>query len=186
MEDTQIVALYKQRDESAIKNTEEKYGRYLLKIAMNILADFEDSKESVNDTYLKAWNSIPPHLPRVLSTFLGKITRQTSIDIYRKRTSQKRQGTQYALSLAELEECIPAGGGPEQEFDENLLAETINNFLRSLPEDTCHLFIGRYYFADPLREVATYCNMSESKAKSLLHRTRLHLKEHLEKEGYTL
>ena len=93
MQDERIVELYWQRDESAIQETEQKYGSYLTKIAYNILSDLEDSKESVNDTYMKAWNSMPPHKPNILSTYLGKITRQVSIDILRKRNSLKRQAS---------------------------------------------------------------------------------------------
>ena len=104
MEDYQIVELYWKRDQQAIRETENKYGHYLTKIALNILADLEDSKESVNDTYLKAWNSMPPHKPGILATYLGKITRQVSIDIFRKRTSKKRQPSQYALCLREARE----------------------------------------------------------------------------------
>lgn len=186
MEDAQIVELYWQRDEAAIQKSDEKYGRYLTKIAMNILADFEDSRESVNDTYSKAWNAMPPHKPDILSTFFGKITRQTSIDIYRKRASQKRHGSEYTLSLSELEECIPGGGNPQQELEGSLLADTINAFLRTLPESARNVFVGRYYFADSIREVAAYCDMSESKVKSILYRTRFKLKEYLEMEGFSI
>lgn len=109
MEDEAIVALYWERKENAIGETEKKYGRYLMKTAYRILADEEDSKESVNDTYWKAWNSMPPHKPKSLATYLGKITRQVSIDRFRKRTCAKRKGSVYALSLSELEECVSAG-----------------------------------------------------------------------------
>ena len=186
MDDAQIVALYWQRDENAIQKSNEIYGRYLTKIAFQVLANIEDSKESVNDTYLKAWNSMPPHKPNILSTYLGKITRQVSIDTYRKRSSQKRQGSQYALSLSELEDCIPGNVNPEQEVEASELSDCINAFLHSLPSDTRHAFIGRYFFLDSTREVAAYCGMSESKLKSILHRTRLKLKEYLEKEGFSI
>ena len=106
MQDEMIVDLYWQRNENAILETEQKYGPYLTKIAYNILADFEDSKERVNDTYLKAWNSMPPHRPSVLSTYLGKITRQLSIDWLRTQNRAKRKSSEYALSLSELEDCV--------------------------------------------------------------------------------
>lgn len=109
MKDDVIVSLYWKRDEQAIQVTEKKYGRYLAKIAHNILADWEDSKECVNDTYWKAWNSIPPHKPNMLSTYLGKITRQLAIDIYRKRNSSKRKKSEYTVSVTELEDCLSAG-----------------------------------------------------------------------------
>ncbi|MBQ3569598.1 MAG: hypothetical protein IJA20_02870, partial [Methanocorpusculum sp.] len=108
MHDEKIVALYWERDESAIRVTEEKYGAYLMKIAYNILNDLEDSKESVNDTYLGAWNSMPPNKPSALSTYLAKITRRTSIDIFRKRSTEKRKVSEYSVSLDELGDCVSA------------------------------------------------------------------------------
>ena len=101
MNDEQIVSLYWDRDESAIRETEEKYDRYLTKIAYNILNNPEDSRESVNDTYLAAWNSMPPHRPSVLSAYLAKLTRRISIDLFRYRTRDKRLGSEYAISLSE-------------------------------------------------------------------------------------
>ncbi len=184
MQDAEIVELYWNREESAITETQNKYGRYLAKIAYNVLADFEDSKESVNDTYLAAWNSIPPHRPNVLSVYLGKLTRRISIDIFRKRNREKRKASEYALSLDELSECISLGDGPEEVLDSKLLADAINKFLRNISEDARNAFIGRYYFLDPLKTVAGYCGMSEAKAKSLLFRTRCGLKEYLKKEGF--
>lgn len=184
MQDEEIVALYWRREESAIRETEEKYGRYLGKIAFNILADWEDSRESVNETYWSAWNSIPPHLPAVLSAYLGKITRQISIDIWRKRNSKKRMMSEYAVSLSELEDCVSAGDVTEQEIDAALLAETINRYLRTLPEEARNIFIGRYFFGDSVRQVACYSGISESKAKSMLYRIRIGLREHLREEGF--
>lgn len=186
MEDEKIVSLYWDRDESAIRETEEKYDRYLTKIAYNILSSHEDSRESVNDTYLAAWNSIPPHKPSVLSTYLAKLTRRISIDIFRGRNRQKRLGSEYALSLNELGDCVSGGNTTEEIVNVRLLADAIGLYLRTLPEDERNLFIGRYYFLDSLKEAASYCGMTESKAKSLLYRTRLGLKEYLEKEGFDL
>lgn len=182
MQDDQIVALYWQRDEDAIRETEQKYGRYLTKIAYNILSDFEDSKESVNDTYLKAWNSMPPHKPCVLATYLGKITRQLSIDIFRTRNRVKRRTSEYAVSLSELENCISDHSTPEDNVDLHLLAKAISNYLYTLSTEARVLFVGRYYYLDSLKEAAAYSGMSESKAKSMLYRTRLGLKKYLEQE----
>ena len=184
MEDDLIVSLYWNRDEQAIGDTEKKYGRYLVKIAYNILSDLEDSKESVNDTYLKAWASIPPHKPSVLSTYLGKITREVSIDIFRKRTSSKRQASEYAISLSELEECVSSGDATMQDVNLHALVETINTFLRTLSSEARNTFVGRYYFMDSIREIASYYGMSEAKVKSMLHRTRIGLKANLEQKGY--
>ena len=186
MEDETIVSLYWDRDERAIRETEEKYDRYLTKIAYNILNNHEDSRESVNDTYLAAWNSMPPHRPSVLSTYLAKLTRRLSIDIFRRRNREKRKGSEYAISLSELGDCVSGGNTTEEIINVKLLADTIGIYLRTLPEDARNLFIGRYYFLDSLKEAAAYCGMTESKAKSLLHRTRLGLKEYLEKEGFDL
>ena len=184
MEDAQIVCLYWDRDETAIRETENKYDRYLTKIAYNILYDMEDSRESVNDTYLAAWNSMPPHKPSVLSAYLAKLTRRISIDCFRCRTRDKRLPSEYAISLTELEDCLSGGNTTEEAVNVKLLADAIGIYLRLLPENARTAFIGRYYFLDPLKEVAAYCGMSESKAKSLLYRTRLGLKEYLKKEGY--
>lgn len=186
MQDEKIVALYWERNETAIHETEQKYGRYLTKIAYNVLADLEDSKESVNDTYLSAWNSMPPHKPEILSTYLAKITRRISIDIYRKKNRKKRQPSEYALSLEELEECISAGNTTEQAVNVQLLGEAINEYLYGISPEARDTFIGRYYFMDSLKEVAGYCGVSEAKVKTLLYRTRLGLKAYLEKEGLDL
>ncbi len=184
MEDKEIVALYWQREESAIRETERKYDRYLTKIAMNILADREDSRESVNDTYLAAWESIPPHRPDVLSTYLGKLTRRISIDRFRYRTRDKRKGSEYAISLSELGDCVSGGNTTEEAVNVKLLAETIGTFLRQQNEETRNVFIGRYYYLDPVKDVARYCGISEGKCKTVLFRTRQALKEHLIKEGF--
>lgn len=186
MEDAQIIELYWDRREQALSETEKKYAAYLTKIARNILADQQDSEESVNDTYLAAWNSMPPHRPKVLSSFLGKMTRRISIDRWRARHAQKRQPSEYALSLAELEDCIPGGSTPEAELNVKFLGEAISRFLFSQPKETRTLFVARYYFLDSLKEAAGYCGMTESKAKSLLFRTRCSLREYLRKEGFSL
>jgi RNA polymerase sigma-70 factor (ECF subfamily) len=186
VEDNAIIDLYWNRDESAITETDLKYGRYLAKIANNILNDEEDCRESLNDTYLGAWNSMPPNRPSILSSYLAAITRRSSIDIFRRRTREKRRSSEYALSLSELGDCIPGRDSTTDEADIHLLADSINAFLRTLPSDARNTFIGRYYFLDSLRDVAAYCGMSETKAKSLLHRTRLSLKRHLEQEGFSV
>lgn len=184
MTDPEIVSLYWKRDESAIKHTQSKYNSYLTRISYNILANLEDCREAVNDTYLAAWNSMPDNRPGVLSTYLGKITRQLSIDIFRKRKSKKRAGSEYAISFDELEEVIASSGEPEKELDSKMLISTISDFLHTLPEAERNLFIGRYYYFDSLKSVAGYCKMSESKAKTLLFRTRQKLKAYLVKEGF--
>lgn len=184
VEDSQIVALYWDRDETAIDHTDKKYGRYLTKIAYNILADREDARESVNDTYLAAWDSMPPHRPGVLSAYLGKLTRRISIDLFRKKSSQKRGGGEYTLSLQELDGSISNGDTTQQAVELQQLSRAIEAYLRSIGEEARNVFIGRYYYLDPVKTIAGYCHISESKAKILLHRTRQGLWEHLQKEGF--
>lgn len=190
MEDEKIVDLYWARDEKAIEETAKKYAAYLKKIAYNILFDHEDSEESVNDTYLKAWNSMPENRPRILSTYLGKIIRRGAIDIYRKKHSQKREESQYALSLEEMRDCVGAevsvGNVVEDAVEETRLAKTISDFLRSRPAEKRNLFLRRYYYMDPLPEIAEAAGMKEVTLRSVLHREREALKEYLLKEGYAV
>ena len=186
MEDEQIVSLYWAREESAIRETEKKYDRYLTKIAHNILNNPEDSRESVNDTYLAAWNSMPPHRPSVLSAYLAKLTRRISIDCFRYRTRDKRLGSEYALSLSELGDCVSGGNSTEEIVNVKLLADAIGIYLRTQSAEARTAFIARYYFLDPVKEVAAALGISESKCKTLLHRTRTGLRAYLEKEGFCL
>ena len=183
VEDEQILELYRQRDESAIRETERKYGRYLAKIAYGILANAEDSRESVSDAYLGAWNSIPPHRPDVLSAYLAKLTRRCSIDIFRRRHREKRRESEYALSLDELADCVSGGDSPEEAVALSELTQAIEAYLRSLDSEARTVFIGRYFFLDSVRKIAVYRHMSESKVKSLLFRTRKGLRGYLIKEG---
>ena len=184
MKDLDIVNLYWDRNEDAIHQTQMKYGAYLAKVSYNILADFEDSKECVNDTYLAAWNSMPTNRPNNLATYLGKITRQISIDVFRKKHREKRYASEYAISLDELGDSFTDRVTPEQELDAKLLNEAINRFVSALPEMTQRAFVGRYYFFDSIKEIATYCGMTEGKVKVLLFRTRQKLKVYLNKEGF--
>ena len=186
MEDEKIIELYFSRTENAIFETEKKFGKYLLKIANNILFDPEDSKECVNDTYLRAWDIIPPQKPEKLSLFLGKITRRLAIDIFRKKHTEKRGNSEYALSLSELDECIPDGFSAESEFEKKELLKSINGFLELLSDENRKIFICRYFYSDSIKEIASFFGTSESKIKSSLFRSRKALKEHLLKEGFFL
>ena len=142
MEDAEIVNLYWQRNESAIDETKPKYSHYLTKIAYNILENIEDSEESVNDTYLAAWESMPPHRPSVLSAYLAKLTRRISIDRFRYRTRNKRMGSEYAISISELGDCVSAGNSTEDAYDEKELTEAIAAYLRLCSADARHAFNG--------------------------------------------
>ncbi len=186
MEDFKIIELFFERNENAISETEKKYGRYLSKIAYNILFDLEDSKECVNDTYMKVWNTIPPQNPKILSTFLGKITRHLAIDFFRRKHAAKRGNSEYSLSLSELDECIPDKLSTEKNFEQKELSESINRFLASLSKENRDIFVCRYFYSDSIKEIASFFKSNESKIKSSLFRSRKALKEHLEKEGFDL
>lgn len=186
MTDERIVNLYWDRDEAAIAETQQKYGHYLTKIAYNILQDMEDSRESVNDTYMYAWKSIPPHRPSVLSTYLAKITRRVSIDVFRKKHREKRIPSEYVSSLSELEECLSDINTTEEAIDAKQLAKVVGDYLRTLSKERRTLFVCRYFYLDSLKDAAKYCGMSEAKAKSMLYRIRSGLKEYLKQEGYQL
>ena len=184
MTDERIVELYWERSEEAIEETDKAYGRYFHYIAYGILRDDGDSEETVNDTYLKAWNTIPPERPKHLKAFLGRITRQLSINRLEQNTAQKRGNGQYLLALDELDECIPDGDGGSDIGELTALRESLNRFLRSLPPEARRVFIRRYWHMHTVSEIADQFSMSESKVKSLLMRTREKLKKHLDKEGF--
>ena len=186
MDDNRIIELYQARSEHAITATADKYGRYCYSIAYNILHNNEDSEECVNDTYLNAWNSIPPHNPSRLSTFLGKITRNLSLKRYETYTAQKRGNGQIPLVLDELLSCVPASYSIEKVIDDAALVETLNLFLASLPENTRKLFVRRYWYLSPVKEIARDFHLTESNVKVTLFRIRNQLKQYLEKEGISL
>ena len=186
MEDDKIIDLYWERSESAISETSEKYGRYCHYIANNILHNDEDAGECVNDTYLGAWNAMPPQRPNRLSTFLGKITRNISLNRFKQYGAEKRGFGQTALVLSELEDCIPAVDTIEQTAAEMDLVESINRFLYALPDVKRKVFVRRYWYLSPVKDIAEQYGMSESKTASMLFRTRNELKLHLEKEGIYL
>ena len=183
MEDARIVDLYWARSETAIDETSAKYGKYCYAIAHNILANAEDADESVNDTYLAAWNSIPPQRPSVLSSFLGKITRRISIDKWRTRNAEKRGGGEIILALDELSDCVPSSRNVEQEVEAAILGKLIDNFVMSLPITERRVFICRYWYLDPIASICHQFGFSQSKVKVMLHRTRNSLRYYLEKEG---
>lgn len=183
MDDAKIVALYWERNEQAIEESKSKYGGYCHAIAYRILADLGDSDESVNDTWLAAWESIPPHRPSVLATYLGKLTRRVSLNRWRDRNRDKRGGGEVSLSLDELAECVPSRQDVERIMELAELTDALNRFLAGLPEVERDVFVSRYWFLAPLREIGEKFEFSESKTKSMLFRTRKKLLAYLEKEG---
>ena len=185
MEDQQIVDLYFSRSESAITETDRKYGRYCHSIAYNILEDHEDAKEIVNDTYLKAWNTIPPNRPDPLKPYVGMISRHLSLDRYEEYHTQKRGG-QVPLVLEELAECIPDNDSREDIGESVALKDALAKFIRSLPDKTQMIFLRRYWYASSVAEIAEEYGMRENSVNVLLLRTRKKLKDHLQKEGFDL
>ncbi|MBQ7774901.1 MAG: sigma-70 family RNA polymerase sigma factor [Lachnospiraceae bacterium] len=183
MEDKQIIDLYWERSERAIEETASKYGKYCYSIAFNILYNNEDADESVNDTYLGAWKSMPPHKPELLSAFLGKITRHISLNKWRHKNAEKRGGGQVALALDELLECVPSQEKVDEQIEAKELAKTIDTFLATLKEDERRVFVCRYWYLDPIADICKQFGYSESKVKSMLFRTRGKLLTYLEKEG---
>lgn len=186
MEDQKIVELYLNRDEKAIYETQVKYGNYCYAIAYNILHNNEDCQECVSDTYLKTWESIPPHIPEILSTYLGKITRRLSIDYYRKDKTLKRGGNEFKVSLDEIDECVASNSSIKEELDKEYLAESINSFLSKLKKEDRMIFVCRYFYFDSINDISSRFNYSESKVKMALKRTRDKLKDYLIEEGYTI
>jgi RNA polymerase sigma-70 factor (ECF subfamily) len=183
MEDNQIVQLYFDRSEEAISQTAVKYGKYCHTIAYNILHNFEDSEECVNDTYQKAWDTIPPKTPQRLSTYLGKITRNLSISRLSYEKAQKRN-VNLTVILSELDECIPKTQGS---IDDSLtLKYAIDKFLRTLQKEVRIIFVRRYWYASSIKEIARDYDLSESKVKVTLHRVRIKFKEFLEEEGVNI
>ena len=185
MEDDKIVQLYWDRDETAITATSDKYGAYCLSISRNILGNNEDAQECVNDTYLKAWNTIPPHRPAMLSTFFGKITRNLSFDRYKANRRDKRGGSQTSVVLDELNEII-ADKSSEAEFDSAELISAINGFLSELPQDKRKMFVCRYWYAFDISEIAGRLGMTENNVSVTLNRLRKKLRKHLIERGFDL
>ena len=184
MEDSRIVDLYWARSEQAIYETQRKYDHYCFSIASNILPFREDAEESVNDTYMAAWNIMPPNRPGILSTFLGKLTRRISIDRWRNLNADKRGGGTVPIALDELAECIPSGADPAAEVETKELAEAVGRFLDTVPYMERKVFLMRYFDLAKIRDIAQKTDMSVSKVKSMLLRTRSKLRIALQKEGY--
>ena len=183
MEDHAIIELYWERSEDAISKTAAKYGGYCYTIAYNILSNNEDAEESVNDTWLAAWNTMPPRRPKLLAAFLGKMTRFISLDRWKNRTARKRGGGEVPLVLEELEECISGDENVEKEYLQKEFAKSLNQFVENLPDVERKVFLCRYWYMDSIEDIAERFGFSESKVASMLHRTRGKLRKMLEQEG---
>ena len=185
LSDEEIVALYHARNEQAIGESARKYGKYCHSIALAILQSEQDAEECVNDTYIRAWESMPPHKPARLSTFLGKLTRNLSISRHRHTHADKRWAGSDAV-YDEMAECLPDESSTGELSDEIALKDAINGFLGSLPSKTRMVFMQRYWYFCPVTAIARNLGMSESDVKVTLLRTRQKFRTHLEKEGIVL
>lgn len=182
MEDKNIVDLYWERSENAIKQTDIKYGKLLFKLSFQLLSSREDAEECVNDTYVAAWEAMPEERPDRLCAFLCKIDRRISINKYRYMHRQKRGGAD--LIVEELTDCIPSGSDEITDKAENdRLSDTINGFLGDLSEEKRVVFVKRYFYSEPISEISSQMKISEGKIKTMLYRMRLSLLSLLEKEG---
>ena len=184
MEDRDIIALYFARAESAIAETAAKYGGYCRAIASRILKSPEDTEECLSDTWLNAWNAIPPQEPNCLRLFLGRITRNLALDRYTYRRAEKRNA-EFDAVLEELSQCV-GGGSAEADFDAALLGEAISRYLAACKREQRQVFLRRYWYGDSIQEIAASFHFTQSKVKSMLHRTRQGLREFLREEGFSL
>ena len=183
MEDHRIVALYWERNTDAIAQTSRKYGAYCFSIADNILHSKEDAEECVNDTWLRAWNAIPPQKPVRLQMYLAKITRNLSFDKFSARCADKRGGGKIDLVLDELAQCLPDKTNVEKEYEYKELSQCICRFVSKLPERECNVFLRRYFFAESVAEIARRYHLTENHTMVILNRVRTRLKTYLRKEG---
>jgi len=183
VEDGMIIDLYFNRSEKAVAETAKKYGNYCFTISNNILKNESDAEECTNETYLKAWNNIPPERPIRLSAFLGRIVRNLSLDRYKFNRREKRKGSEFELLLSELEDCVSSNLTSVDEFDSGFTVQAINDWLLAQVTENRLMFVRRYWYADSIHDLVEKFGMSESKVKSMLFRMRKNLKHHLEKEG---
>lgn len=186
MDDAKIVQLYWDRNEQAIPATADKYGNYCASIARNILGNKEDAEECVNDTYLNAWNSMPPHRPGILSAFLGKITRNLSFNRYRHNTADKRGGGELPAVLEELSDLVSGKDDVEQILDQKELTKAIDTFLDGLSPEKRSIFISRYWHTDSISEIAVRHGMRDGAVSMTLNRLRLKLHNYLLERGFEL
>ncbi len=183
MEDEKIVELYWQRDENAIRQTEEKYGGYCRTVAWHILEDEQDTEECLSDTWMGAWSSMPTNRPKLLAPYLAKLTRWLALSKLRERKSLKRGGGELALALDELEEAVDARTDLQRELEIKELNAALRRFLNSLDESKAQVFLARYWYFASVAEIAEKFGYTESKVTSMLHRTRKALGRYLKEEG---
>lgn len=183
MDDKKIIELFWQRDECALQETKNKYGKYLYKIVFNILLNHEDCEECLNDAYLRAWNSMPPNRPDLLSAYLGKIVRNLALNTYNKKNRKKRGSGQVELVLHELEECISTGSDIEDKIEDAIIINTINSFLEGLSKEDRQIFVRRYWYLESVMDIAEQNHLSVTNVQTKLYRMRKKLRLCLLKEG---
>lgn len=186
MQDEQIIDLFFDRDEAAISQTKLAYGHYCFAIAENILGNREDAEETVSDTLLQVWNSIPPNRPVRLKQYLGKISRNLAFSLWRSQNAQKRSADRTAVALEELGECVPSDSRVDDRLRESELRDAINAFLHEIPERDSGIFLRRYFYLEDTCAIAKLYGLSEGNVLQVLSRTRKKLKTYLIKEGYTV
>lgn len=186
MDDRKIIELFFARDEKALSESQKKYGRYCESISKNILSSDEDAEEVLNDTLLSAWNSIPPEEPKSLKNYLGTLARNLSLDRYRKMKAEKRGGCEVSLCLEEAEEFLADTKSISEEYEKREFVKFLNEFLQSLPERECDIFVRRYFYCDSTASIAHRFGIKEPHVLVILSRTRKSLKKALQKGGYTL
>lgn len=183
MDDEKIVDLYWARSERAVAETDAKYGRYCRRIAQNLLRDAEDAEECVNDTYMGAWRSMPTHRPARLAPYLGKLTRWLALSRLRENSAVRRGGGELTLAIDELAEVLDSGFDTQKELELKELSRALNRLLAALGDEERDIFLARYWYAAPIKEIARRFGCTEGRVKTLLHRTRKKLAAALEKEG---
>ena len=183
MEDQEIIARFFARDEEGLTAARARYEPYCAAVARSLLNDPRDQEECLSDTWLRAWNAIPPQRPRSLGAFLAKITRNLAINRLRDGNAQRRGGGQVPLALEELRECVSPEGSPEGELDRQAAEEALNRFLDGLPPLQREVFLRRYWYLDSIEDIARRAGWSKSRVTTTLHRMRVRLRAHLIQEG---
>lgn len=184
MEDAKIVQMYWDRNPEAISVTAQKYGSYCSSIAINILGNNEDAEECVNDTYLNAWNAMPPHKPGILATFLGKITRNLAFNRYKYNRAKKRGDGEVTIVLGELSECVSGKNNVEEEMEYKELVKAINTFVETLTPVKRSIFVCRYWYTDSVSDIAARLGMREGTVSMMLNRLRVKLHKYLSERGF--
>lgn len=186
MTDSEIIELYNQRDERAIRETQTAYGRYCEKIARNILGDEQEALECVNETLLKAWENIPPEQPQILSAYLATLTRNYALLCYRRGAAAKRGKGSAPLVLEDFAELIPSSTNVERIAEHHEIIAEINRYLEALPEVNRTVFVLRFFCFESIPDIADRLGLKKKAVSATLYRTKKQIRKHLDKEGYSL